>query len=296
MSSMAFALSEPKLRVNALALLFCVLWSSAFVVGKIGLRDCPPLLLLAQRFLLAGLLLLPVLYYYGQRLPRTWREWWPLIGIGVCNTALNLGLVFWGMQTVPAGLTTLLAATNPLATLILAHHLLGEQYSWRKFSALGLGVLGVACVLQGQWQFGSAGLIGCMAILASTWALALGSIGYKRLAPSTGLLTLNVVQNLSGGLVLLPVSLLTEDWGLWQPSLSLALVLLYLAGVVSIAAVLLWFYLLRHSSASQASAWHFLNPLFALVLGALLLGELPHWPSWIGLLPIVLAIRLLHKG
>src|SRR3954468_22255247 len=106
--SLAPSVAVPRTAFNPLPLyigLFCLLWSFAFVAGKIGVTDCPPLILLAARFSLAGILLLGVAGRLGELWSSlAWRNS-PIFAIlDVTNNALYLGLGYTGLQTVSAGL------------------------------------------------------------------------------------------------------------------------------------------------------------------------------------------------
>ena len=114
----------PAPRFNPLPLyigLFCLLWSFAFVAGKIGVTDCPPLILLAARFSLAGILILGITALRGEAWSSlTWRDAAIFAILGVANNALYLGLGYTGLQTVSAGLGGLIVSANPVFTAVLA--------------------------------------------------------------------------------------------------------------------------------------------------------------------------------
>ena len=140
-------------RLNAtpgLIALFCILWSSAFAAGKVAVADCPPLTLLAVRFLLAGTILLLACVLLGRfkRLPP--REWAALALAGTLNNALYLGLSFSGLATVSSAFTAVIISANPLLTALVAGPILGERLTVRKGIGLVLGFLGVIIVLRSR--------------------------------------------------------------------------------------------------------------------------------------------------
>src|SRR6185369_9211144 len=105
--SLAPSVAVPRAAFNPLPLyiaLFCLLWSFAFVAGKIGVTDCPPLILLTARFSLAGILILGISALRGEALSMSWRDAGVFALIGIANNALYLGLGYTGLQTVSAGL------------------------------------------------------------------------------------------------------------------------------------------------------------------------------------------------
>ncbi|MCA3578878.1 MAG: DMT family transporter, partial [Bradyrhizobium sp.] len=147
--SAASSIAVPRVRFNTLPLLialFCLLWSFAFVAGKVGVTDCPPLILLAARFSLAGILILAVSLLRRDAWDLTWRDAVVFAVLGVANNALYLGLGYTGLKTVSAGLGTLIVSANPVFTAVLAALLLGEALTWRKVAGLLLGIAGVAFI------------------------------------------------------------------------------------------------------------------------------------------------------
>src|ERR1700750_2287100 len=103
--SLAPSVAVPRATFNPLPLatgLFCLLWSFAFVAGKIGVTDCPPLILLAARFSLAGVLILGVSALREEKWQITWRDAAVFAALGVANNALYLGLGYTGLKTVSA--------------------------------------------------------------------------------------------------------------------------------------------------------------------------------------------------
>ncbi|HEY0836936.1 MAG TPA: DMT family transporter, partial [Azospirillum sp.] len=116
----------------AMVVPFCLGWSSAFAVGKIGLADAPPLLFLGARFLLAGGVLLVAAALLGHLRRLDARGWAVLAALGVVNTALYLGLSFTAMKTVSSGLVTIIVSSAPVLTAGAAALLLGEALSRRK--------------------------------------------------------------------------------------------------------------------------------------------------------------------
>src|SRR5215218_10897723 len=157
--SLAPSIAVPRTGFNPLPLyiaLFCLLWSFAFVAGKIGVTDCPPLILLTARFSLAGILILGVTALRGEAWSSlTWRDAAIFAILGVANNALYLGLGYTGLQSVSAGLGGLIVSANPVFTAGLAALLLGEGMTWRKASGLLLGIIGVTLIVWHRLSVGT---------------------------------------------------------------------------------------------------------------------------------------------
>src|SRR5438105_2601893 len=211
--SLAPSIAVPRSRFNTLPLaigLFCLLWSYAFVAGKIGVTHCPPLILLAARFSLAGILILGATMVRGDW-SLSWRDAAIFAVLGIANNALYLGLGYTGLQSVSAGLGGLIVSANPVFTAALAALLLGDGMTWRKASGLLLGIIGVTLIVWHRLSVGTDSLHGVIFTLASLASIVAGTILFKLLAPRGSLWIGNGVQNLAAGIVLTPVALTFAD-------------------------------------------------------------------------------------
>jgi drug/metabolite transporter (DMT)-like permease len=289
--NIAVPFASSRIPLPFLVAAFCLLWSSAFAVAKLAIADCPPLLLLTMRFLLAGVLMLGAAAIHGLpwRLGR--RDLLVFAALGIANQAAYLGLGYVGMRSVSAGLAALVISANPVLTA-LATAFLGEPMSWRKTAGLLMGIGGVAFVVESRLAGGleqSAGIIFTLAALVS---LTGGTILFKRLAPHGGLWIGNGVQSLAAGLALSPFAFAVESVGDIVPSWRLLAAFLYLVALVSVLAYLLWFHLLTVSSATAASSYHFMMPPLGMLFGWLLLDEHVAFTDLLGVVPVAVGIYL----
>ncbi|MGY8664403.1 DMT family transporter [Bradyrhizobium sp. UFLA05-109] len=296
--SLAPSIAIPRARFNPLPLyigLFCLLWSFAFVAGKIGVTDCPPLILLAARFSLAGILILGVSALRRDAWEMTWRDAAMFAVLGIANNALYLGLGYTGLQSVSAGLGGLIVSANPVFTAALAALLLGEGMTWRKASGLLLGVVGVTFIVWHRLAVGTDSLHGIAFTLASLASIVAGTILFKLFAPKGSLWIGNGIQNIAAGIVLTPIALGFADIRAIQytPGLIGAFAFLVLGG--SILAYLLWFHLLKVCGATAASAYHFLMPPLGMLFAFLVLGEHVEARDLLGILPVAIGIYLVTR-
>ncbi|HEV2158443.1 DMT family transporter [Bradyrhizobium sp.] len=296
--SLATSLPAPRSRFNTLPLaigLFCLLWSYAFVAGKIGVTHCPPLILLAARFSLAGILILGATLVRGDDWSLSWRDAAIFAVLGIANNALYLGLGYTGLQSVSAGLGGLIVSANPVFTAALAALLLGEGMTWRKASGLLLGIIGVTLIVWHRLAVGTDSLHGIVFTLASLASIVAGTILFKLLAPKGSLWIGNGVQNLAAGIVLTPVALTFADVHAidFTPSLIGAFAFLVLGG--SILAYWLWFHLLKVCGATAASAYHFLMPPLGMLFAFIVLGEHVEARDLLGIIPVALGIYLVTR-
>ncbi len=296
--SLAPSISVPRSRFNTLPLaigLFCLLWSYAFVAGKIGVTHCPPLILLAARFSLAGILILGATLIRGEAWSLSWRDAAIFAVLGIANNALYLGLGYTGLQSVSAGLGGLIVSANPVFTAALAALLLGEGMTWRKAGGLLLGIIGVTLIVWHRLAVGTDSLHGIVFTLASLASIVAGTILFKLLSPKGSLWIGNGVQNLAAGVVLTPVALTFADIHAidFTPGLIGAFAFLVLGG--SILAYWLWFHLLKVCGATAASAYHFLMPPLGMLFAYLVLGEHVEARDLLGIIPVALGIYLVTR-
>jgi drug/metabolite transporter (DMT)-like permease len=296
--SLAPSVAVPRVQFNWLPVLiglFCLLWSFAFVAGKIGVTDCPPLLFLTVRFLLAGILILGISALRSERWDLNWRDVVVFSILGVANNALYLGLGYTGLQTVSAGLGGLVVSANPVFTAVLAAIFLGETLTWRKVSGLLLGVAGVTFIVWHRLSVGTDHFDGILFTLASLASIVAGTILFKVLSPKGSLWIGNGIQNISGGLAVLPFAAAFSNVGDVVPSARLVGAFAFLVLGGSILAYLLWFHLLKVCGATAASAYHFLMPPLAMLFAYLVLGEHVELRDLLGIIPVAIGIYLVTR-
>jgi len=270
----------------------CLLWASAFSVAKLAMADCPPLLLLAVRFLLAGVLMVGAAPIFGVPLKLAWRDLLLFAVLGLANQAAYLGIGYFGLRSISSGLSALIISANPVLTAVLAALFLGERITWSNAAGLVLSLGGVAFVVQSRHLVGMEDPIGVGLTIASLTSLVVGTILFKRFAPTEGLWVGNAIQNLSAGLVLLPLAFSLESTATVVPSWRLFATVAYLIVFVSVCANWLWFRVLAVSGATAASSYHFTMPPLGLLFGALLLGEHLRLTDFAGIVPVALGIYL----
>jgi len=248
-----------------------MLWSSASVAGKFGLRVAEPLVLFTVRFLLAGVLLLA--YVYGvQRspLPRA-REWKQITIFGTFNTALYLGLFIIALQYVTPGITTLAIALNPLFISVMTAMWMKRPVPAKEWISIGLGIMGVMVAAYPLLQTSHATPGGLVLLALSMFTYSFGAVYYAAVRWELSRITINAWQVFIGGILILPLALIMhEKENSFNATFWLSLAWLILP--VSIVAVNLWLRLLK-TDAVRASLWLYLFPIFGFLYAWALLGE-----------------------
>jgi drug/metabolite transporter (DMT)-like permease len=296
--SLAPPLTMSRSTFNALPLyivVFCLLWSYAFVAGKIGVTYCPPLILLAARFSLAGVLILGITALRSERWSLSLRDTLAFALIGVANNALYLGLGYTGLQSVSAGLGGLIVSANPVFTAVFAALLLNEQLTWRKIAGLVLGIIGVGLIVWHRMAIGTDSVHGILFTFASLASIVAGTILFKLLAPKGSLWIGNGVQNIAAGIVLIPFAFTLSSVHDIVPNLPLLGSFAFLTLGGSVLAYMIWFHLLRVCGATAASAYHFVMPPLAMVFAWIVLGEHVAVRDLLGVVPVALGIYFVTR-
>lgn len=253
------------------------MWGSTYLFIKLGIAYWPPILMASARNLVAAVFMLLVAMAMRRPTPDGWRQWWPPLAFGVINGSA-FALIFWGEQFISSGQTAVLVATVPLFSLFLAWWWNGERPTWMKGAAVAVGLGGVLLATghrQGAGFFGSdlERLLGQAAMLGAAVCYATSFAFGKRFFRAD--LYANTTLHLaSSGVYLLLLSLLFDPpptaailtWPALGP-------LLYLAVPGSALAYLAMFYLIEKMSVVQTTYVTLLNPIVALLLGILFMGE-----------------------
>ena len=253
--------------------LLVLIWSSTWVAIKIGLEDAPALLGAGIRFAAAGVLLLG--FAALRRRPLKTDRTLAVI-LGLLPFAFCYGLVYWGEQYIPSGLTAVLFGVMPLYTAILAALLLhDEPLTARLLAGVTLALAGLALAFVESLELGSEdrAAIGAAAVVLSPLGAALGNIALKRRGAKLDAIVLNGWGMLVGGALLLAGSAASEDWGdaVWGANAIGSI--LYLAVVGSAVAFVVLTILLREMSAQASSFIALMIPFGALIFGAVLYDE-----------------------
>lgn len=277
-------------------LLLCLIWSSTWLCIKLGLRDLPPLSFAAIRFLIAAFVLLAIAIAQRTGLPRKRRDWMLISVTGVLSFAVNYGLLFWGEQYISSGLAAVLQATIPAFGLLIAHYYLPhEQLTLLKIGAVGLGIAGVTIIFSDQLHVaGRLALWGSIAVVCGALAVAYANVLVKKYAGHLRPSALAAGQMFCGILPLFSLGIVREGnpWKFHWTTLAVS-ALLYLALVGSVAAFLLYYWLLKHMDVTKTMLISLATPLLAVTIGWLVLGETLMWRTFVGGACILLGIALI---
>ncbi len=250
-----------------------LVWGSTYLAIRIGVETMPPLLMAAARNLVAGIILFPVAWRRARRWP-TRAEW---IGTGVVGVLLLVanGVVGLGEKSVPSGMAALLVATVPLWLLGIDAGLNHARLGLAPLGGLLLGLAGVA-LLSGLGGGGRVSVTGALTILGAAFMWALGTIMARRgTIPSSPALA-SGMEMLIGGVALLILSGATGEFSALHVSQISARswwALAYLIVIGSIVAFSAYGIAVRTLPTATVATYAYVNPVIAVLLGALVLGE-----------------------
>jgi drug/metabolite transporter (DMT)-like permease len=277
-----------------LAMLFVLsaIWGASFLLIKICVATIAPMTLVAARLVLAAALLVVVMRMQGMHLPRTGQPWRGFAVLAVVGLILPFWLITWGEQWISSGLAATVLATNPLMSVLLTTLVLGdERLGLPRMLGLLLGFAGVV-VAVGAGLDNNQALLGYLAVFGAAFCYAISAIYAKRAYAGMPPLVLSTGQMVVASGLALPLAVgLDGVPQAWPPAVALWS-LAALAFVCTAAAYILFYWLLAEVGATRTSLLTYLVPGFALIYGALLLGEPFTLRIACGLVLVVLGILI----
>jgi drug/metabolite transporter (DMT)-like permease len=255
-----------------------IIWGSTYLAIRIAIESMPPFLMAAARFIAAGSILFAVLKFRGARWP-TARQWIANTVIGTLLLLGGNGLVVWAELTIPSGITALLIGIGPLFIVLTEWAWPGGiRPTWITMAALLLGFSGVTW-LAAPWETNHDGGLnptGLAAILGACVFWALGSIYSRHAKHGADPFLAASLQMLGGGAMLALVALVHGDFAaLDVPSITPRgwIAFLYLTSIGSLVGFSTFVWLMKHSTPARVATYAYVNPVVAVFLGWLVLGE-----------------------
>ena len=255
----------------------CLIWGTTYLGIRIALETIPPALMAGIRWTIAGLLVAAVLVVRGRPLPGP-RTWPGLALLSLLMIGLGNGLVVWAELFVPSGLTAVVLATSPFWMVGVESMLSGgEPLTRGTFGGLLVGFGGILLLVWPDLHAGGAGAahfaLGLVLLQLACAGWALGSSWSKRHTTGENVFGATALQMIFGGLLMLVVGSALGEWPALAFSARTTAAFVYLIGVGSIGGFVAYIYALRHLPVSTVSLYSYINPVIAVILGALVLGE-----------------------
>jgi probable blue pigment (indigoidine) exporter len=280
----------PRSQYFTFVLLATFLMGSSFGIGKLTMQYMPPLHLVAFRFAIACLVMVPVLLVLRYPFPRQLTDWGKAALIGTLQTAGVMASIFIGMKYIPSGMSSVITFTNPLLIVFLSGIFLKEKLTVMQIMGVAIGLVGVGLAVLGEtkWNFGI--LIAFIAPVS--WTIA--TILIKKWSHSFHNLVLSGLQMGFGSLVLFVLAVALEPHAQITWSVTSVSLLLWMAIPASVVQFTLWFVVLSKGDAAKTSSYLFLAPIFGILTGTILLDERLHLIQFAGGALVMVSLYLVN--
>ena len=274
------------------AILFVLLWSTGFIGAKLGLPYAEPFTFLLIRFWLVTAMVLVLAVVTRAPWPRASRDAFHLIVTGILIHATFLSGVFSSMYNgVPAGVTALIVGMQPVLTAIAVGPVLGEKVNLRQWFGLGLGVIGVALVVQNKLSLNPSETGGFAWSAVALLGITAGTLYQKKFCSTLDLRTGTVIQYAAAGVVMLLAAPLFESMQVaWTGEFVFAL--LWLSLVLSVGAIFLLYVLIRRGKASSVASLFYLVPPCTALIAYFVFGETLGFAAILGMGIAVVGVAL----
>jgi drug/metabolite transporter (DMT)-like permease len=268
---------RPPWLVWAALLVIYVVWGSTYLAIRVTVRTLPPLMTAGARFFIAGAVTYAVLRLLrgrdGVRVGR--RELAASAAIGTALLLGGVGLVSIAEQHVPSAVAALIIASVPLWVVVL-RSVFADRVGWATLLGVLAGFIGVAILVMPGERPDGAPLGGMLLLVGAAASWAMGSFFSRRVPLPKDPFVSTAVQQMTGGAVILLVSLVTGEMADFRPaqvSDESALGFSYLVVFGSLLAFTAYTWLLQNAPIQRVATYAYVNPVVAIVLGWLILSE-----------------------
>ena len=290
---------RPSWKAWAAFITVCVVWGTTYLAIAIAIETLPTFLFAGSRFTLAGLILLSIRLFLGDKLPGGRAEWFNLALIGVLMVGVGNVAVVHAEHYVASGFTALLVATSPfwMAAMEMMRRQ-GERLSRGKILGMLVGFSGVALLVAPHLNgtFSSGFFWGVVILQLGSIAWNFGSIRSKYFPSTTSPLMSASLQMLFGGLFVGLLGLAQGELSSFHFNTRTLIAYLYLLVFGSIVGYGAYVYALSKLSTSITSLYAFVNPAVAVFLGWLVLSEPFGWRELVAMAVIFAGVALVQTA
>jgi drug/metabolite transporter (DMT)-like permease len=272
-------------------LLLGAIWSSSFMWIKLAIQEVGPITLVAFRVLFGLLFGIVVISIQRIPWPRTRKEWTPLLILGITNIAIPFFLISWGELSIDSAVASILNATVPLFTILIAHFLLqDDKMTAPKVLGLLMGFAGVVILMSKDIGTSLGSLLGQVAVVLASLFYA-GSGVYARKTTQAMPSIMRSAGPLLPATVVMWLTMFIGQSPVKFPQLGITWIALLFLGVLGSGfAFVLSYYLLHEIGPTRTSMVTYLFPLGGVMLGVMFLEEDLSWQLVVGALLIVLSL------
>jgi drug/metabolite transporter (DMT)-like permease len=276
----------------------CLIWGTTYLAIKVSLATIPPFVMGGLRYLSGGGILAAVLVARGHALPAR-VNWGRLAVLAFFMLALGNGGVVWGEQYVPSGLTAVLVGTSPF-WMVTVDALLpdGARLHARQWLGLAVGFLGIVLLVWPDLARGGTTargmVLGVISLQVACAGWSIGSAYTRRHVMPRDVLGSAAVQMMFGGAFMLLAGTGLGEWSRFSLNWRSTLALGYLSLAGSVVAFAAYSYALQHLEVAVVSLYTYINPVIAVALGTLLLGEPFHLPMLVAAAVILFGVVIVR--
>ena len=268
-----------------------VIWSSSFLWIKIAIEEMGPMTLVAYRVLFGLLFGIAVILVQREKMPRTLKAWTPLLVLGLTNVAIPFFLISWGEKTIDSGVASILDATVPLFTIVVAHFLLhDDKMTVQKVVGLLIGFAGVVVLMSKDIGSSAGSLLGQGAVILASAFYAGSSIYARKFTEDTPGIFRSMGPLVSATAVMWLASFFFEA-PVHVPDQSIIWIALLWLGILgSGVAFVMVFYLIHEIGPTRTTMVTYLFPLGGVTLGVIFLHETLTWEIVVGAVLILASL------
>ena len=291
-------MDRPNIRAYIAWIAICIIWGTTYLFIRIGVETIPPMLFAGFRWIIAGVILITILGLSGKQFPKK-EDLIHIAIIGIALIGLGNGLVVVGEQYIESGLAALLITTVPFWMVGVESFLpKGPKLNWMVITGLIVGSLGVGLIFGGdlKYIFETKYLLGVLSILGAVVAWSLGSVYSKYKKVSVHSLMSASVQMLIAGTLQVLLGAVMGNFSELHFTQSGLISLSYLIVMGSIFGYGSYIYAIEHLPLSLVSTYAYVNPIIALVLGWIFLGEQLGVFTLLAAIVIILGVFLVKIG
>ena len=278
----------------------CTVWGTTYLAIRIAVETIPPFLLTAARFVIAGVILFVIAWIRGDRPPRDTRLLANVAVVGLLMVGIGNLSVVWAEQWVPSGIAALLVATAPFwVALIELLRRGGERIDMRRGAGMLIGFIGVALLVTPGGAGGTHDihfLLGALAIQAGCVGWQLGTVRGKYMLASVPPLMSSALQMLSGGLALTVIGIAIGELPRFAVTPRTFTALAYLTLFGSVLTYTAYVVALKSLRTTTMSLYAYVNPVVAVILGRIVLGERLTWVSVVAMCVILAGVALVQTA
>lgn len=291
------ALAQPSgALVKVVPAVFVLLWSTGFIGAKFGLPHAGPLTFLLLRFICTTSILTAAALLLRSPWPNSWAVVGRLAVAGTLIQGCYLGGIFVAISLgVPAGVAALIGSLQPLLTAAVSGWYLGESVKPKQWFGIVCGLIGVALVVSDKLHFRSADAWGVLSALIAVAGITAGTLYQKRHLGGTSLVTGSAIQFGAVLVIFLVLAPLFETMQVdWVPEFTFALAWLTL--VLSIGAVTLLYWMIRHGAAAHVASLFYLVPASTALIAYAAFGETLGWLAILGMVAAAAGVYLVTRS